>query len=62
MLNLEQARQILDQIVSQTRLTREEHSLAGQAVQMLYDGAKENQEDRQAANVVPFPMKETPSE
>jgi len=48
MLNLEQARQILDHIVSQTRLTREEHSLASQSVQMLYDGAKEHAEDVKA--------------
>lgn len=45
-MKLEQAREILDTIVRQTRMTREEHSLAGQALEMLYDGAKEHEESQ----------------
>jgi hypothetical protein len=57
MMTLEQAREILDTISRQARMTRDEHSLAGQAIEVLYDGAKENQESRQTTNVVPFPAK-----
>jgi hypothetical protein len=45
MLTLEQARNVLDTIIRQTRMTREEHSLAGQALELLYDGAQEHAED-----------------
>lgn len=45
MLTLEQAREVLDTIVRQVRLTREEHSLAAQALELLYDRAKERAED-----------------
>ncbi len=55
MLNLEQAREILDTITRNARMTRDEHSLAGQAVEMLYDGAKQNQESRQACKIIPMP-------
>jgi hypothetical protein len=46
-ITLEQAREILDTISRQTRMTRDEHSLAGQAIELLYSEAKENQEHRQ---------------
>ncbi|MEN6534479.1 MAG: hypothetical protein ABFD89_12495 [Bryobacteraceae bacterium] len=49
MMNLEQAREILDTITRQARMTREEHSLASQALELLYDGAKEHEETREAA-------------
>ena len=47
-MTLEQAREIVDTIIRQARMTREEHSLAAQAIELLYSGAKENQESRQA--------------
>jgi hypothetical protein len=46
MMTLDQAKEILDTIARQTRMTREEHSLAIQAIGLLYDGAKENQENK----------------
>jgi hypothetical protein len=49
----EQARDILDTIVSQTRMTRQDHSLASQAIELLYDAAKEYQESRQAMKDLP---------
>lgn len=48
MLTLEQAKDVIDLIVRQTRMTREDHSIAMQAVVLLYDGAKKNQESQQA--------------
>jgi len=54
MLNFEQAKQILDQITGNAQMTRQDHALAVQALGLLYEGAKENQESRQAANVVPI--------
>lgn len=47
MLTLEQAKEVIDLIVRQTRMTREEHAIASQAVELLYDGAKEHQETQQ---------------
>ncbi len=52
MLTLEQARDIIDTIAQQTRLTRQEHSLVSQAIVLLYDGAKENEESKQAGTPV----------
>jgi hypothetical protein len=42
MMTLEQAKEILDTVVRQTRMTRDEHSLAAQAIELLYDGAKDH--------------------
>jgi len=54
MMTLEQAKEILDTIVRQTRMTRDDHSLAGQALELLYDGAKEYEEQqREMKNPVP---------
>ena len=54
MMTLEQAKEILDTIVRQTRMTRDDHSLAGQALELLYDGAKEHEEhQREIKNPVP---------
>ena len=54
MMTLEQAKEILDTIVRQTRMTRDDHSLAGQALEPLYDGAKEYEEhQREMKNPVP---------
>jgi predicted DNA-binding protein len=47
-----QAREILDTIIRQVRMTREDHSLAAQAIEMLYDGARENEESKQAMKEV----------
>ncbi|MBE3045978.1 hypothetical protein IMZ48_26255 [Candidatus Bathyarchaeota archaeon] len=47
MMTLEQAKEILDTVVRQTRMTRDEHSLAAQAIELLYSGAQENAETAQ---------------
>lgn len=51
MLTLEQARKNIDEVLRTVRnpaLTREEHDLLRMSLEVLYDGAKENQESRQA--------------
>lgn len=53
MMTLEQAREILDTIVRQTRMTRDDHSLAGQALGLLYDGAKEYEEQQREMKDAP---------
>lgn len=53
MMQLEQAREVIDIVLRQARMTRDDHSIAGQALQMLYDEAMENREARQAYNAAP---------
>jgi hypothetical protein len=51
MITLEQARNNIDEVLRTVRnpaLTREEHDLLRMSLEVLYDGAKENQESRQA--------------
>lgn len=44
MMTLEQAKQVLDTIIQQVRMTRQDHALALQALNLLYSEAKEKQE------------------
>lgn len=45
MLTLKQARDNLDTVVKSVRMTREEHELLRMSLEMLYDAARERQED-----------------
>jgi hypothetical protein len=47
-ITLEQARNNIDQVLAAVRMTREEHGILAQSLEMLYDGAKETEETRQA--------------
>ena len=48
-MTLEQAKDIINTIVANARMTRQEHSLASQALELLYDGAKEHEETQYEA-------------
>lgn len=50
MLTLEQARDVLDTLARQTRMTRDDHEVAVQSIRVLYGAARDNQEDA----VIPF--------
>ena len=57
-LTIEQAAQNIDQVLSVVRnpaLTRQEHDLLRTSLQLLYTGAKDNEESRQACKIIPMP-------
>ena len=60
-MKLEQAREILDTVLRSVRMTREEHGIAAQALGLLYDGAKENEESQAEPKVIKMdPIRVTP--
>lgn len=62
-MNLEQAREVIDIILRQIHMSRDDHAVAGQALGLLYSEAKENEELRQTPKLVQIPtMKESPCE
>ena len=54
MITIDQARDNLDQILQAVRLTREEHQVLGSCLELLYDGAKEAEESKQTAKIIPI--------
>lgn len=47
MMTLEQARNNIDGLIANSRLTRQEHVVLQQSLEMLYSAAKENQESKE---------------
>jgi len=46
MMTLEQAKNNIDALIANSRMTRQEHVTLQQSLGLLFDGAKEKQEDK----------------
>jgi hypothetical protein len=44
-MNINQARDILDKVLANLQMTRQDHAVLQQALQLLYAKAKDNQDD-----------------
>ena len=49
MMTLEQAKNNIDALIANSRMTRQEHVTLQQSLGLLFDGAKEKQEDKKDA-------------
>jgi len=52
-----QAAEIIDTIIASVRMTRADHQAANQALGLLYNGARENEESDEP-KIIPMPVKE----